>query len=384
MISAFCLLLISTLTVGCDLNTPTSPNSPAQLTGQTTNQQFTFSGTIGVLAVSGTVIADDNSTVTITAIVRDQSGNPIQNLTTVTFSTDLGGFVTGVDNTGGAITSSVTSAVTFNGQAQVSFVSVGRDTGTATVRANIGNTSASTQLKLEPAPIEGTIALLFTGGGVTLSGVASSASPLDAPISLEALDLEGNPIVGANVSFRILQDTTGDNSSNPYAEFVASRHTTTGAAGDAANILRSFGPGVVVVVAELYDPNSGNLVGTSNRIIMTTSRSYLISLQFNGGGTTVNMAAPYTANFTATVTDADLAPQQGLTVRFSITADSTTAGASLSNSLQVTSAAGGATSSVTVPDDAAGAGSSVTIVAEVVDSTGAVLSTSNVIVAVGS
>ena len=42
----FCLLLISMMVVGCSLDSPSSPNTPGNLTGQTTNQQFTFSGSL--------------------------------------------------------------------------------------------------------------------------------------------------------------------------------------------------------------------------------------------------------------------------------------------------------------------------------------------------
>ena len=45
---------------------------------------------------------------------------------------------------------------------------------------------------------------------------------------------------------------------------------------------------------------------------------------------------------------------------------------------------GQATSAVTVPDDAATVGSSVTILAEVIDGNNNVLSTSNIIVAIGT
>ena len=125
MTSAFCLLLISTMMVGCNLDNPTSPNAPADLTGQTTNQQFTFTGTIGVLSVSGTLSADDTSTITITAEVKDASGNPIQNLTTVTFNTNLGGFPQ-LNSAGIQFVSSTASATTFNGLASVAFQSVAR------------------------------------------------------------------------------------------------------------------------------------------------------------------------------------------------------------------------------------------------------------------
>lgn len=382
--SALCLLLISTLMVGCSLDSPSSPNQPGQLTGQTPNQQFTFSGTITLSRSSNSTVADDNSTVVFIATVRDASGNPIPNLTTVNFSTDLGGFVVGTSGDGAPVTSSFTAVATFNGQAEVSFVSVGGATGKATVTASIGSTSASRTVEIEEPPLEGTIALAFGTGGtgaVTMSGTASQASPLDAEISVLAVDSEGDPIAGAKVTFRIVQDSTTDDTSNDRARFLVERRTTTGPAGDAVNILRAFGPGVVVVVAELYDSNTGKLVGTSNRIILTTDVTLLVSHAFDTGGSATTVTAPATVGITATVSDIEGAPQQGLTVRFSIVDDSTDSGASLSRSTAVTDASGEATTSLTVPDNAGGTGATVSVLVEVVDAAGNTVVTGNVIVA---
>ena len=224
MTSVFCLLLISTMMVGCDLNNPTSPNSPGDLTGQTTNQQFTFTGTIGVLTISGTLVADDVSTITITAEVKDEAGNPIQNLTTVTFNANLGGFVVGVDTDGVNIVASTATATTFNGLASVAFQSFGRATGTATIVASLGLTTGSTTVVLEAAPVTGNISATFgaTGTGSTsTTGTASSTVPLDLDISAIAKDLTSlaAPIAGATMRFRIVTDTTDETTTNePQAE----------------------------------------------------------------------------------------------------------------------------------------------------------------------
>ncbi len=374
------LLLVAALS-GCDLTTPSSPNDASDLTGQTNNQTFVFTGTLSVSSLASTLSADDTSTVLFIVEVKDSSGGPIQNLTTVGFSTDLGAF-----NVGGSLFSAA-QVTTFNGSAEILLQSANRQTGTATVTAGLGTVSSSSSITLTPVTVEGTIGLAFgtTGTGlVTRSGVASTATPLDADIGVRALELDQTPIVGANVSFRIIQDTTTDETSNPSAEFLASRHTTTGPTGSAVNVLRVFGPGVVVVVADLFDPVTGDLIATSNRIILTTSTTFLISLEFDDGSTTFEFTSfPGTVGITAMVADTAGVPQAGLTVRFSIISDSTTAGASLSSSVVVTNAGGVAITSVTVPDNASGAGSSVSILAEVINSAGATLATSNVVVAIG-
>ena len=378
--SAWCVLLMLAVLPGCDLNNPTSPNDPADLTGQTTNQTFTFTGSLSISSSANTMTADDLSTVLLVVEVKDSSGGAIQNLTTVNFSTNLGAF-----NVGGALFTAA-QATTFNGLASVLFQSSGRLAGAATITASIGTVSSSTQVTLTPLALDGTLALAFgtTGTGLTtLSGVASAVAPLEANIGLTALDTEGQPIVGVNVSFRIIQDTTADGgATNPNAEFAASRHTTTGPDGSAVNILRAFGAGTVVVVAEMFDPNTGALVATSNRIILTASSQFVISLAFTpSGATSVSLLGPYpqTQAMAAVVTDTAGVVQPGLTVRFRITADSTDTGASLSSSVVVADSAGTANNSISVPGSIEAA--SVSILAEVINSAGTVLATSNVIVA---
>ena len=143
--------------------------------------------------------------------------------------------------------------------------------------------------------------------------------------------------------------------------------------------------GNVTVVAEMLDSQTGEVACTSNQVIATTTAALLAQLTFSDGvSTSFTAAAPYTEGITVTVTDTSLAAVPGVTVRFSITLDSTTAGASLSSSLSVTDANGQATSALTVPDDAGGAGSLVTILAEVIDGNNNVLATSNTVVAIGS
>ena len=390
IVSAWCVLLLVAVLSGCDLTDPASPNDPANLTGQTTNQTFVFTGTISVSSSAGTLLADDTATVLLVVDVKDSSGAPIQNLTTVGFSTDLGAF-----NIGGGLFTAA-QVTTFNGAAQILFQSANREAGTATVTASIGNVSSSSSITLEAAPFAGTIALAFGTSGtgaVTLTGAASALVPLDANIGVTALDDDGDPIAGANVSLRIIEDTTADNTSNPNAEFTTSRHTTTGTDGSAVTILRTYGPGTVAVVADLFEPNTGALVATSNRIILTTTATptVIATLTFSDGVTTsFTTSGPYsfTEGITVRVTNAAGTPLAGLTVLFTIETDTTSAGATLSNSVAVTDGTGTATSVITIPD----AGSNplvpaaVSILAKVVDSSNAavVLATSNVIVITAS
>jgi len=386
MTSAFCLLLISTMMVGCSLDNPTSPNAAADLTGQTTNQQFTFTGTIGVLSVSGTLSADDTSTITITAQVQDASGNPIQNLTTLTFSTNLGGFLQ-VDSGGTAFVSSTASATTFNGLASVAFQSVGRGTGTATIVASLGSTTGSTTVVLEVAAVTGSISAAFgsTGAGaVTMIGTASTAVPLDVAVSATATDLSAtaSPIAGARMRFRIVVDTTKDSGLGGQVRFVGSvDEVTTNASGVGATMIRVQHPGDVVVVADLVDPNTGQTVATSNEIILVVSTNAGISspslaLTFDDE-TTVKILGgtgpAVSVGLIATAKDAAGALLGGSTVRFTIDSD-TTGGATLSSNGTATT---GGTGTATITATLTTPTQSVVIFAELLDSSGNVVLDSN-------
>lgn len=388
MTSVFCLLLISTMMAGCDLKNPTSPNEAGDLTGQTTNQQFTFTGTIGVLTISGTLVADDVSTITISAEIKDAAGAPIQNLTTVTFSANLGGFVVGVDAGGLAIVASTTTATTFNGLASVAFQSVGRATGTATIVASLGSTTGSTTVVLEVAPVTGNISAAFgpTAPGTTsATGAASSAVPLDQQISAIATDLTSlaAPIAGATMRFRILSDSTDETTTNEPVIFVGGVDTvTTNTLGVGSTVIRVQGPGDVVIVADLVDPNTGQTVATSNSIILVTSGGNTVptlTLVFDDDSTVTSLGgttADVSIGVIATAKDAAGTLLSGSTVRFTIASD-TTGGATLSSGTATTGGSGTATITATLTT----AMQSVVIFAELLDSSGNVVATSNSIIA---
>jgi hypothetical protein len=332
---AVCLLVVSALSVGCSLDNPTSPNTASDLTGQTINQQFSFSGTIGVFNFTATVVADDTSTVTVTAEIRDSAGNLIPNLTQVTFTTNLGGFVVGVDTNGAAIVASQATASTFSGLASADFVSVGRATGTATVVASLGTVTGSTQLTLEPAPVSGTISAGFgtaPPGLLTKADVASVAAPLDVDVVALSLDdtVLREPIAGATVRFRIVSDTTDEGTGAPPAAFVADLDEVfSNTAGVANTRIRVQGPGDVVIAADLIDPNTGSVVSISNSLILTTTAgatSPTLSAVFEDDSTSISLGGtvdPASTSIIATAKTAAGAALANATVRFTITSDTT-------------------------------------------------------------
>lgn len=378
MTSALCLLLVAGLSA-CGLDSPTSPNPSGDLTGQNPNQFFSFNGSIALSTSGETLVADGTSAVTVAATVRDAGGNPVPNLTSVTFTTDLGGFAV-VDDDGAVSLLSAITGVTFNGVATAQLVATGGGTETATVTASLGQVVATAQVELEPAPINGTLALSFgpDGSGETvMAGTATSAQPLDVTVGVTALDEEGNPVVGATVEFHFVVDTTNT------GDFVTGDDVLTGPDGNATNLLRVSDSGDIAIEASLVDPNTGEVVAVSNRIFLTTGVALLPTLEFGGGGASFSAVAPYTAPIVATITDTEGDPQEGLTVRFTIVDDSTNAGASVTTGIGVTNAAGQVASGIVVPD-AGGGTSTVTVVAEVVDTNGEVVSSTNVVVATGT
>jgi hypothetical protein len=381
------LLLTAVALAGCNLTTPVAPNTDGQLTGQTTNQQFVFNGTINISAAGFTLTADDTSTVTITADVRDASGNPIPNLTTIVFSTNLGAFVSDAGLT------TVATATTFNGLAQVFFSSSNRQAGTATITASLGQVASSVNVTLEAEPVTGSISASFgaTGTGpTTLTGVpASAAVPHNQDISAEALDLTGAAIVGATVRFRIVTDTTDELTSNHPAAFVGSSTTTTNSSGVATAVIRVQGPGDVILEADLIDPLTGQTVASSNQIILITSQgpeSSTIVLTFSDGSTVFSFGAPggaATEGIIATVKDAAGKPLAGASVRFTMrsdTADTATFSDGTGEGGSVTTTAssvGEATETVTLDTSP----QTVVIRAELLDASGAVIAVSSDIIA---
>jgi len=387
--SAWSLLLLTAVALaGCNLTTPVSPNTDGQLTGQTQNQQFVFTGTISVSAFGFTLTADDTSTVTITADVRDASGNPVPNLTTIVFSTNLGAFVTEAGLT------TVATATTFNGLAQVTFSSFNRKAGTATITASLGQVASSVNVTLEPEPVTGSISAAFgsTGTGSTTStGEASAAVPLNVEISAEALDLTGAAIVGATVRFRIITDTTDELTTNEPVEFVGSSSTTTNSSGVATALIRVQGPGDVIIEADLIDPVTNQTVSTSNQIILITSQGQegpSIALTFSDGSSAVFSfgapGGPATELIIAAVEDATGKPLSGATVRFTMRSDTGATAATFSDGTGVggsvtstTSSVGEATQTVTLHASP----QTVVIRAELLDASGAVVAVSSDIIA---
>ena len=135
------------------------------------------------LSTTNTVV-QSNGTAEVSATVLEQSGTPVQNGTTVTFSTTLG-------------TLSPHEARTVNGVATVQFVANGQS-GIAEIRATSGaakpSDTANPSLKL-------------TVGGAAAARVLVTASPSrisaggTSTVTATVSDTNGNPLSGVTVAF---------------------------------------------------------------------------------------------------------------------------------------------------------------------------------------
>ena len=131
------------------------------------------------LSTASTVV-QANGTTEIRATVLEPSGTPVQNGTTVTFSTNLG-------------TVSPGEARTFNGVATAQFLGNGQS-GKASVRAISGGAASP--------PLEISVGAAATGR------VSVTASPTSVPsgggsttLTASVVDASGNPLAGVPVSF---------------------------------------------------------------------------------------------------------------------------------------------------------------------------------------
>lgn len=379
VLPAVAFLAVALALVGCNLSTPTEPDP--SLSGTTSNQDISFSGTITLTSSSPTVPADDLTTVTITADVRDASGRPVQNLTPVLFSTDLGQFVTEGGGTSAA------EVGTFNGQASVAFSSFDRLAGTATISATVGDVTRILRVELEVAPVSGFVDLSFGSGETILDGTVSPITPFRTPLLAVASGTDGAPLAGVLVRFRIVKDnSTG--SGRGGARFEGFAETRTNSSGEATNQLIVFGEGQVILEADLVDPNTGGVVSTSNQIILVTEEPEnagvtIITLTVGDGGVTQTESAPFSAPLTATVTR-DSEPRVGVIVRFTIRTPADPDGTLANAGTSQTDANGQAANVLNVASTAS-VGDSWSIFAEVLDSGGSVIATSNdVIISVGS
>lgn len=210
------------------------------------------SSTIKLSSASTNVQA--NGTTEIRATVLEPSGTPVQNGTTVTFTTNLGAV-------------SPTEARTLNGVATVQFVGNGQS-GKAAIRAISGGAASD--------PLE------LSVGAAAAGRVSVSANPTSVPatggstsVTAVVVDASGNPIAGVPVTF---STTAGSFSATVV---------NTDSSGTARTTLTTNAPASVTATA------GGS---TSTAVSITTSARPTVSISASGtptegGVTTLSITA---------------------------------------------------------------------------------------------
>lgn len=361
------------VTAACNVDSPTSPNQPVELTGQNGNETATFSGSVTIFG-GGSALAGSGTDIAVAVEVKDLQGNPATNFTPVNFSTSLG--TIRAADADPATAGNTTQIASFAGRATVLLRS---DTpGSATVTAWIANVVASTFVTFDPEdPVGNTdiVTLAFRRAGADSATIEGTA-PLLSTVVARVLDETGAALTGRTVRFRIVADTAG-------AALTGPAESMTDGSGEAVNVVRIDAEGTVALIADLLD-SSGEVVAQSNQIIATTtirSNELLVTLTFADGATLATIeVVPDTVGLLVEVLDAETGePLSGRRVRFRIDLDTAVVDpAELANSQSTfTNGEGIATNAVTGKE----ATTTVVLIVEVVDNdTGETIAISNQVV----
>src|SRR5688572_10752352 len=193
---------------------------------------------------STSTIVQANGTTEIRATVLESSGTPVQNGTTVTFTTDLGSL-------------SPADARTLNGVAMVRFVANGQS-GSAAIKAISGGAASE--------------ALTLTVGAAAANAVTLSANPTrvaasggPSVITANVTDVSGNPVQGVPVTFSSTAGSLSATSANTnqsgasVTTLTTNREATVTAtvAGKTATVVVGAGVRPIVTVAASSDATVG-------------------------------------------------------------------------------------------------------------------------------
>ena len=222
------------------------------------------SSTIVVTAPARTVAP--NGTVEITAVVTEASGTPVQNGTSVRFTTNLG-TVDPVDAlTRNGVATTVFHAGTVSGVAQIRASSGASGGGTGTTQTNVVEISVGAAGAAALTLSSSALTVPASGGTVTLTAIVADAS--------------GNRVPGATVTF----STTAGTLSNPTA--------TTDVRGEATTTLTTNRASTVTARV-----GAGDAARTATVAIAAASNSIALTLS----STSVAAGTPVTLTVTPTV-----------------------------------------------------------------------------------
>ena len=222
---------------------------------------------------SGTAVVQANGTTEVRATVLEQGGTPVQNGTTVTFTTTLGAL-------------SPTDARTLNGVAIVQFLGNGQS-GKASIRALSGG-AASDPLELSVgAGAAGRVNLTANPTSVPASGGTTT-------IAANVFDASGNPLSAVPVTFTttagsfsspvVNSDSTGRASTNLTTSREATVTATAGGTTSAGlTISVSARPAVSISLASGSIPVEGGITTFSVTVNPVTGGAPLESVVVSYG-----------------------------------------------------------------------------------------------------
>jgi hypothetical protein len=224
------------------------------------------------LSTASTVV-QANGTTEIRATVLEPSGTPVQNGTTVTFTTNLG-------------TVSPVEARTLNGVATVQFLGNGQS-GKASIRAISGGAASD--------PLEVSV------GAAAAGRVSVNASPTSVPssggsttVTASVVDASGNPLAAVPVTFSTTAGTFSAAVVNTDTAGIARTILTTNSAASvtataggttstAVSIAVSVRPAVSISVASGSTPTEGGITTFSITANPATGGAPILSVVVNYG-----------------------------------------------------------------------------------------------------
>jgi hypothetical protein len=218
-------------------------------------------------------VVQTNGTAIIRATVLEGSGTPVQNGTTVTFSTNLGVL-------------SPSEARTVNGVASVQFVANG-SSGVAEIKANSG--AAKPSDAANPA-------LKITVGAAAAGRIAVSANPTTVPstggsstIVASVVDTSGNALRSVNVTFSTTAGTlssvvaTTDQNGSAQTTLTTNREATVTASVGGAGSATAPTSGTVIVRVNA----AGTLTVSASPSPATVGQTVSVSVTLAAGGSPV-------------------------------------------------------------------------------------------------
>ncbi len=236
---------------------------------------------------ANTLIVPTNGTTGLTAFVTESSGTPVQNGTTVRFTTTLGTVTPAETQTTNGLAVATFQAGTSSGIAEVHAISGGA-TGSTSGTGTTATTTNVVKITIGAAAVN----------AVTLRANPSSVGPTGGAVELIATVItdSGSPVLNVNVTFTsdqgVLSAQTVPTDANGEARTVlttAQKASVTATAGtktsSAVTVDVRVGPGISVTCA----PSTGTATNCSNVAASSSNNTATVVFTVSKGSGTSNL-----------------------------------------------------------------------------------------------